>query len=184
MASDQLQHLELFLNFFSNMFLQKSSNNPRPILKNVVFFCEVCQRMTEVKPLLKFPLRGIKCFDVCQRCGFCFYVPLMLSEFSQFRQNSLELRSGRFIQKLLPWEMLGRNKETFAFGEPLASIEIKINLKIAREREISEEERATCSICYEQKDEMVSFYCIQSSISFREQHHVSTTCVSIATVRR
>jgi len=180
MASDQLKSQKIFLKSLSNMFLQESNNNPRPTLKNVVF-CEVCQRMTEVKPFLKFPLRGIKCFDVCHRCGFCFYVPLTLSEFSQFRQNSLELRSGRFIQKLLPWEMLGRKKETFAFGEPLASIEIKINLKIAREREISEEERATCSICYEQKDEMVSSYCILSLISFREQHHVCTTCVSIAT---
>lgn len=146
------------------MFLQISKNFPRPAMKDVVFYCEVCQRMTEVGPILKFPLRGIQSFDVCKRCRFCFYVPLLPSEFKKFRQNSLELRNGRVIQKLLPWEMLGNNKETFSFGEPLASIKIKMNLMIARGREITEEEQKTCAICYEKKDEMVCFNHIQNKI--------------------
>jgi len=119
---------------------------PLPSEKDVVFFCEVCKRKTAIEPVSRrFPGRS-----TCKKCRLYLYEPFTPLEWKRFRQNSLELRSGRVYRKLKSWEMLGGLKQKFDYGESSSSILVKINLEKARNREIKEEEKTTCAICFDE----------------------------------
>ncbi|CAG5105926.1 Oidioi.mRNA.OKI2018_I69.chr1.g2577.t1.cds [Oikopleura dioica] len=109
---------------------------------------------------------------MCHKCGLCCYQPFSPKEWEHI------LSSCRVTRKKIygfhaGMESLHRDWKPdlmFSVAEPAVSIIRKSDLRMAREREISQEEKTKCLICLEPNADFQTPCC----------HHFCTSCVEKA----
>ena len=112
-------------------------------------YCMACD--TETRLLSKrFPAEGpiLDIEDCCDKCGDHFYRPFSPLEWEQLLKHALVTRKKVYIRDFhrafRDWGPL-----EYHWAESSGSIIRKANLRMAREREITDEEKNTCLICLE-----------------------------------
>lgn len=113
-------------------------------------YCMVCSQETRLFSK-RYPAEGpiLDVMDYCEKCDQQFYLPFTPREWEGVLKHSRVTRNRVYpcLKSFFrEWGTL-----EFYWSEPSGSIIRKANLRMARDREISEEEKTTCPICLEPK---------------------------------
>lgn len=118
-------------------------------------WCMVCNDETrlltkKIPPSAAAGRHKVQIEDCCARCNGHYYHPYSPREWNQLLKGALVTRDRVYLRNVAR-AFCGWGPIEFSWAESSTSIIFKANLRMARDREISEEEKKTCLICFELK---------------------------------